>query len=96
MIEQTKAADPLVDPTLFPRAGTHRSGDKCPGCGGYLGIYCSRYHLGFRIRYLHCPSCKYRPRHNQWVIPLTNLAAWQAWNYGYQKSNRGRGKQPQQ
>jgi len=61
-----------IDRQLFPRAGDHRSGDPCPNCGGYLGIYKSRVKHGLRVRYLSCTtrSCGYRPKDNQHVLPL--------------------------
>ena len=66
-----------------PRARTlpatsFRSGDVCPRCGGWIGIYRSIVVAGERRRYVRCttPSCGYNPG-GAWVdsTPLPTNAS---------------------
>lgn len=76
----------MIDPILFPKAGPHQSGDQCPRCKGYLGIYCTRMRYWHRVRFLRCTSCKWLPANNQWVVPFKDLAEWQRAKHSYQNS----------
>ena len=53
---------------------THRPalGDPCPSvhCPGTLGVYRTTIQGDYRIRYLACKRCGFKPDQNKWVIPL--------------------------
>ncbi len=47
-------------------------GDKCgvESCGGRLKVYTSLVKDGFRIRYLECSNCAFKPDDSKWVTPI--------------------------
>jgi len=48
------------------------SGDKCPRrkCKDYIRVVKSEVKGSYRIRYLGCKSCGYRPAKNKQIVPL--------------------------
>ncbi len=46
-------------------------GDRCtvPGCTGVLTVYHSRVDGEWRVRYLECSACGFKPADNKWVVP---------------------------
>jgi hypothetical protein len=47
-------------------------GDKClmGGCGGVLKVYTTLVRDGFRIRYLECSNCGFKPDDSKWVTAI--------------------------
>lgn len=50
--------------------GNPSSGDPCPNCGGRLVVVNSFASGDYRVRYLGCRACGYRPPNNRLVVPL--------------------------
>jgi hypothetical protein len=43
------------------RPDEYFAGDKCPDCGGRIGVYCTRPRGGAVTHYLKCRQCDFKP-----------------------------------
>jgi len=71
-----KTAEEFIE-DLFADQAACRAGEPCPRCQGRLKVVNTRIRAGWRIRYVGCGRCGFRPLGNKQVSRVCATSATQ-------------------